>query len=83
MITEELLKLHDELEKKATSRPWTSQFRKRPGYGKLIFWSRRPGLEVVFDNENDIRYIAFLRNIVPELVQEVRRLRDELDSRKP
>jgi hypothetical protein len=81
MITEELLKIHDELEKRATSRPWMSYSRKRPGYGNLLFWSRRPDNEVVFDNENDIKYLAFIRNITPELVEEVRRLRRELDLR--
>lgn len=81
MITEELLNLHDELEKKSTSRPWVSVFKKKPGYGNLLFWTLKPDIEIVMKNENDARYLAFIRNIAPELVREVRRLRDELAKR--
>jgi hypothetical protein len=78
MISDELLKIYDEMELKATPRPWSSFIRRRPGYGKLVFWERRPLMEVIFDCEQDARYLAFIRNIVPELVKEVRELRREL-----
>lgn len=82
MITDEILKLHDELEKKATPRPWASAVRKRPGYGRLIFWELRPYREVIFDCEDDAKYMAFARNIMPELVRELRELRAKLAKEK-
>jgi len=75
MVSDEILRLHDELEIKATSRPWSSHIRKRPGYGPLIFWSRRPELEVMFENAHDARYLSFVRNVAPEFVREIRELR--------
>jgi hypothetical protein len=75
MITEEILAIHDELEAKASVRPWVSSIRKRPGYGKLLFWSRRPDLEVIFDRIDDAKYLTFIRNVAPELVYELRKER--------
>lgn len=77
MVTEELLKLHDDLERLASPRPWSTHVRKRPGYGSAVFWERRPDREVIFDSLADLRYMAFLRNVGPELVKEIRRLRGE------
>jgi len=78
MISEEILKIHDELESKTTSRPWATVIRKRAGYGPLVFWSRRPELECVFNNAHDARYLTFIRNISPEMVKEIRLLRDKV-----
>lgn len=75
MITEQLLFIHDELEKKVTARPWSSIIRTRPGYSNLVFWSRKPHLEVAWTMPSDAIYLAFIRNIAPELVQEVKDLR--------
>lgn len=75
MITDELLQLHDELEVEATPRPWESSTRTRPGYGKIIFWSPRPHLEIILDRVSDSKYLTFIRNLGPELVAEVRNLR--------
>lgn len=75
MITEQLLLLHDELEKKVTSRPWSSNIRTRPGYGNLVFWSRKPHLEAVWQMPQDAIYLTFIRNIAPDMVAEIRGLR--------
>lgn len=78
MITDELLKLHDELEKKTQSRPWSSEMRKIHGYGQLIFWERKAEKKVIWDNPDDARYLAFIRNMAPEFVKEIRKLRQRI-----
>lgn len=75
MINEQMLLLHDELEKKVTARPWSSNIRTRPGYGNLVFWSRKPHLEAVWQMPNDAMYLTYIRNIAPDLVEEIRSLR--------
>lgn len=82
MITEQLLALHDELEKKATPRPWITSIKKKPGYAGA-FWSRTGFRESHWDSEPDAIYLTFIRNITPDLVEEVRKLRllaDQLSS---
>jgi hypothetical protein len=84
MITKEILEIHDDLESKTTARPWATVIRRRAGYGPLVFWSRRPDLECVFNNAHDARYLTFIRNISPEMVKEIRALRNkvaELESK--
>ena len=77
MVTDEILKLHDELEKKAQARPWSSQIKEIPGYGPLSFWERKPGRKILWDSDDDARYLAFVRNMAPELVREIRELREK------
>ncbi len=80
MVTEEILKLHDELERKAQARPWSSEMKEIPGYGPLLFWTRKPGRRILWDDENDARYLAFVRNMAPEFVREIRELRARYKS---
>ena len=79
MITDQLLALHDELEEKATPRPWITNMKKKPGY-KDAWWSRTGFKESPWNSEPDAIYLTFVRNITPDLVEEVRKLRKMCDQ---
>lgn len=79
MISEQILKLHDELEAKATPRPWITLVKKMPGY-KGVFWSRTFFKDSQWNSEPDAIYLTFVRNIAPDLVDEVRKLRKMCDQ---
>lgn len=79
MITDQLLALHDELEAKATPRPWITLIKKKPGY-QNVFWSRTGFKESQWNSEPDAIYLTLLRNIAPDLVDEVRKLRKMCDQ---
>lgn len=74
MITEDLLKLHDDLEKLCTARPWSSVMTLLPGYNHMHLWSIKSGYEIPFRNVADARYLAFARNVCPEFVKEIKKL---------
>ena len=79
MITDQLLALHDELEEKATPRPWITNMKKKPGYRDA--WRSRTGFkESPWNSEPDAIYLTFVRNITPDLVEEVRKLRKMCDQ---
>jgi hypothetical protein len=79
MITDQLLVLHDELEAKATPRPWITNIKKKPGY-RDAWWSRTGFKETPWNSEPDAIYLTLLRNIAPDLVDEVRKLRKMCDQ---
>ena len=79
MITDQLLALHDELEEKATPRPWITNIKKKPGY-RDAWWSRTGFKESPWNSEPDAIYLTFVRNITPDLVEEVRKLRKMCDQ---
>lgn len=78
MLPKDYFKTYEELESRATPGPWASNYRQRPGYGRLVFWKRTPYSEVIFDNIDDIKFIAFLRDFVPMLIKENKELRKKL-----
>lgn len=78
MILEEMLKLHDILEKKASSRPWSTTMEQVPWYKQGFVWARRPERKVIWDNEDDMRYLAFCRNLMPEFVKEIRKMKEKI-----
>lgn len=79
MITDQLLAMHDELEAKATPRPWITLIKKKPGY-QNAFWSRTGFAESQWNSEPDAIYLTFIRNIAPNLVAEIRKLRKICDQ---
>ena len=70
----ELLEEGEELEKKATSRPWAAQFESIPGYTGLLFWRRKEDKTILFDNKDDAIYITWLRNNAPEIFREIKNI---------
>lgn len=82
MLPTDLFKTYDELDAKATPGPWACNYRKRPGYGRLVFWKRTPYSEVIFDNTDDIKLIAFMRDFIPLLIKENKELREKLANVK-
>lgn len=78
MILDEMLKLHDILERKASVRPWSTATEEVPWYKQGFLWKRRPERKVIWDSEDDMRYMAFCRNLMPEFVKELRKMRDRI-----
>lgn len=76
MLPDELLFIHDQLHIRASPRPWVTVIEKI--CDGFIFWARRAESPIIFDNENDARYLTFIRNLTPELVNEVRSLRHKI-----